>query len=118
VFHFFPYLVVGLSICFLGQLIAWFGLGGTGLLVWPFVWTYSQTALIELVLHAGSRTSYGFFWAVCYVAISMVLWLLFELRRNEHRGVWRRSLMGWLLAEVALGVLAWVLYSQGVIRME
>jgi hypothetical protein len=116
--HFLPYLVVGLSICSFAQLVAWLGLGGTGLLAYPFVWAYSQAALLERVLHAATRTTYGFFWAVCYVTLSILLWLLFESRRTEHLGVWPRSLVGWFLAEVAVGVLAWVLYAQGVIQME
>lgn len=117
-FSLLPYLSIGLAVCLLAQLVFWFRLGDVGMLVWPFVWAYSQAAMLEVMLDGAARGIYGLVWAVGYLVLSVLLWLAFEHSRIDHRRIWLRSLLAWFSAEVALALLAWLLFTQDVIRME
>jgi hypothetical protein len=113
-----PYLVVGFSICFLAQLIFWLRLGDVGLAEWPFVWAYSQAATLESVIGRMNRLVYGLVWCAEYLALAVLLWLVLERWRPEHRRAWWRSVWGWLSVELFLGALAWTLLARGIIQME
>lgn len=116
---FLRYLVVGLVVCAVAQLVFWLRLGGDGVPVEPFFWAYSQVATIEVMIKSSSRTLYGVVWLLGYIALAALLWLALESwRKATSRISWTRPLVGWLLVEIGFGFLASVLLRQGILRME
>jgi hypothetical protein len=100
------------------QLVFWLRLGDVGTLVWPFVWAYSQAAILRAAIGPAERSVYGIVWAVAYAGLSVLLWLALERSRAQHRGIWARSLGAWFSAQLIVTALAWILASRGAITME
>lgn len=113
-----PYFIVGLCFCLAAQGIFWMGLGQPGVLAWPFIWAYSQVALIESATGDVGQTLFAVLWTVAYALMALLLWVGLERRRQENRGVWRRAVATWVALQLALGCLAYGLWLAGVVRME
>ena len=113
-----PYVVVGLALCLFLEAVFWLRLGGAGLLAWPFLWGYSQVAMLQGLLKDLPRSIYGLLWSVSYLAIAIVLWTVLERPRHAQEGIWRRALLGWVGVQVLISILAWVLASRGIVVIE
>jgi drug/metabolite transporter (DMT)-like permease len=114
-----PYLVVGGTTCLLAQSLFWLQLVGRGPLIWPFIWGYSQSAMIELVTGAHGRLPNAALWGLLYLALAFLLWLVLERRPGSRRpSPWRRAFAGWLLLQVGIVSLAFILYFTGVLKLE
>ena len=111
------YLALGLAFCAVGELVFWFELGGDGVLLWPFVWAYSQEAMVALIADGGHVVLWV--WLVAYVLISIILWLCVESRGTSARWpVWWRVVGAWIITQALLGVIAWGLFRLNVLDME
>ena len=117
-YPFIPYFIVGLAICLIAQLVFWFRVGDVGILAWPFVWSYSQAAMLEVILGGARRPIYAATWAACYLGLSLLLWLAVERFRVRHQGIWARALVTWCVAQAIVTALALILASRQVIKME
>ena len=114
------YLLVGLLICFSAQVIYSFEIGSVSpqVAIWPFIWAYSQAAMVGVVAKGSSWRMQLMIWAGAYLALGIVLWMALEVWRSQPiRTSWRRPVVSWLLTQIALGVLAWGLLLGGVIKM-
>jgi hypothetical protein len=114
-----PYLVVGGTTCLLAQSLFWLQLVGRGPLVWPFIWGYSQSAMIELVIGPHGRLPNAAMWGMLYLALAFLLWLSLGRKPGSGRqSQWRRAFVGWLLLQVGIVSLAFILYFAGVLKLE
>ena len=117
-----PYLVVGLSLCALLETVFYLELGAGGAFLLPFIWAYSQSALVELLLPSAGPPTWalqGITWFLFYVALSFALWVLVGRSSSHLRAIaWRRALLGWFAVELVLAIIAAGALYAGIIEME
>ncbi len=114
------YVLVGFSLCALLQLVFWGQIGrfGVPLADWPFLLAYSQKAMLDLVVFAAPGSIRIALWFLAYLAIAVVIWLLFAKVTPNRAGRWNTVVFAWIGTEVALGVLGLALLKSGVLQME
>lgn len=114
-----PYLLVGLSLCLLVQLVFWLQIGGGPLPMGPFFWAYSQVAILALIVKGSSRVVYAILWGLAYLGVALGLWLTLERGgRQAVRAAWLRAVVGWVAVEIAVTLFAWLLLERGILEIE
>jgi len=115
-------LVLGVVLCGLLETIFFCELGSDGPLLLPFIWAYSQFALVELLVPSAGPPTWvlqGVAWFAAYLSLSGGLWALIG-RSTSLVGAraWRRAPLGWVALEFLLAIVAAAAYYAGIIEME
>lgn len=113
------YVIVGLIFCLVAQTIYWLQLGSwrPAFLSWPFLWAYSQRAMIDILAEGAPWALLAGVWVGGYLLLALILCLTISGRSHTSTS-WRMAFLSWVAVEVALVLLGWILLSRGVIKME
>jgi hypothetical protein len=115
-----PYVVSGFVLCLILQVIFWLQLAPykPRLLTMPFIFAYSQKAIMDLLVYEPAWFVTMALWLLVYVALGFFLWLLLDRRDHPIAHRWRRAVLGWIVIEVCLVLLARFLLARGRINIE
>jgi hypothetical protein len=75
--------------------------------------------MIDLLVNETSWAVEALIWATAYLLVGALLWVVIEVRGFKSPSTsWKRPVFSWLLVQVAVGILAHILFMGDVIRME
>jgi hypothetical protein len=115
-----PYVVAGIALCLGLQLIFWLQLSPyrPRLLILPFIFAYSQKAIVDLLVYEPPWFVTMTLWLLVYVALGLLLWLLIDRHDLSTARRWRRAAAGWIAVEACAALLARYLLARGTINIE
>jgi hypothetical protein len=114
------YVVVGLLLCAVLQLVFWrqvgyFGVPGAD---WPFLAAYSQKAILDLMVFDSPGPLRIALWFLAYLAMAWLAWLVVSRITPNRSGRWGTVVLAWIGIQVILRALGFILFRSGVLRME
>ena len=112
------YLMVGMVICGIGQVVFWFEIGGRGIEAYPAIWAYFQEAMARAMV-GDNVVAEVIVWGSAYIAIGVVSgWLLEWGKERTLRVAVSRAMLFWMIAQCAITGAGVLLLWVGVLEME
>jgi hypothetical protein len=84
----------------------------------PFIFAYSQKAIIDLLVYEPPWFVTMALWLLIYVVLGLLLWLLLDRHDLPTARRWRRAAAGWIAIETCAALIARYLLARGVINIE
>jgi hypothetical protein len=117
--HMVPFLLTGLLICAMAQLLYWFEMGGSGVLLFPFLWAYLQESMVRLLTGSHNVAIQSTVWLACYALVGTALGILArKMSRQSVPRVWAMAIWGWLFCQAIVVLSGWLLFRLGLLQME